>query len=213
MLLFSAELYSGGNYFALGLPFLLGVGMALPWPAAGAGLGVLPKPGRFMVYVKNAFGVVILLAALWYGWLGFTLLPGSFSPEAEMALLFDRPVPADRPFSLYCGVAGSESVVFAFVGKRKAAEAVQLSVGFESVAASSQHFVSVSLVPDVPHNTVVGCVEHIMKRHCQLDASHVRRKVSRIFRQMVNQKFPQFCADIRKLFFRNFSQVGRTVNF
>lgn len=87
VLLFSAELYSGGNYFALGLPFLLGVGMALPWPAAGAGLGVLPKPGRFMVYVKNAFGVVILLAALWYGWLGFTLLPGSFSPEAEMAKL------------------------------------------------------------------------------------------------------------------------------
>ena len=40
-----------------------------------------------MVYVKNAFGVVILLAALWYGWLGFTLLPGSFSPEAEMAKL------------------------------------------------------------------------------------------------------------------------------
>ena len=87
VLLFSAELYNGGSYFALGLPFLLGVGMALPWPAAGAGLGVLPKPGRFMVYVKNAFGVIILLAALWYGWLGFTLLPGSFSPEAEMAKL------------------------------------------------------------------------------------------------------------------------------
>lgn len=87
VLLFSAELYSGGNYFALGLPFLLGVGMALPWPAAGAGLGVLPKPGRFMVYVKNAFGVVILLAALWYGWVGFTLRPGSFSPETEMAKL------------------------------------------------------------------------------------------------------------------------------
>ncbi|MBS1372117.1 MAG: thioredoxin fold domain-containing protein [Lentisphaeria bacterium] len=85
VLLFSTELYNGGNYFALGLPFLLGIGMALPWPLAGAGFGVLPKPGRFMVTVKYVFGIVILLAAAWYGWTGFTLLPGSFFPDEEIA--------------------------------------------------------------------------------------------------------------------------------
>ena len=44
----------------------------------------------------------------------FDVFPGlgpepAAAPEAEMVLLFDRPIPPDRPFSLYCGVAGSES--------------------------------------------------------------------------------------------------------
>ena len=87
VLLFSAQLYAEGNYFALGLPFLLGVGMALPWPLAGAGFGVLPKPGNFMVIIKYVFGGIIALAALWYAWVGYTLLPGDFSPQREMAAL------------------------------------------------------------------------------------------------------------------------------
>ena len=87
VLLFAAERYQAGNYFALALPFLLGVGMALPWPLAGAGFGVLPKPGRFMVVVKYAFGGIIVLAAAWYAWTGFTLLPGKFSPQEEAARL------------------------------------------------------------------------------------------------------------------------------
>lgn len=87
VLLFSARLYVEGNYFALGLPFLLGVGMALPWPLAGAGFGILPKPGSFMVTIKYVFGGIIVLAALWYAWVGYTLLPGDFSPRREMAAL------------------------------------------------------------------------------------------------------------------------------
>ena len=87
VLVLAAERFQGGNVLALGLPFLLGVGMALPWPLAGAGLGVLPKPGQFMVTVKYVFGGIILLAALYYGYTGYTLLPGEYSPEAEIARL------------------------------------------------------------------------------------------------------------------------------
>lgn len=67
VLLLSASLYSGGSVIGLLLPFLLGAGMALPWPFAGAGLSVLPKPGRWMNRVKGFFGVLILLMALYYG--------------------------------------------------------------------------------------------------------------------------------------------------
>ncbi len=87
VLVFAAERYQAGNVFALGLPFLLGVGMALPWPLAGAGLGVLPRPGRFMVAVKYLFGAVILAAAAYYASVGWSLLPGKYSPEAEIANL------------------------------------------------------------------------------------------------------------------------------
>lgn len=58
--------------------------------AGGAGFGVLPKPGRFMVVVKYAFGGIIVLAAAWYAWTGFTLLPGKFSPQEELANLDRR---------------------------------------------------------------------------------------------------------------------------
>jgi thioredoxin:protein disulfide reductase len=53
------------------LPFVLGLGMALPWPFAGAGLSFLPKPGKWMEYVKYGFGIFILLFALYYGKLSY----------------------------------------------------------------------------------------------------------------------------------------------
>lgn len=74
VILFSSNLYSTGTQSALALPFLLGVGMALPWPIAGAGLSFLPKPGAWMVRVKQAFGVFILATAAYYGWIGYGLV-------------------------------------------------------------------------------------------------------------------------------------------
>src|SRR5439155_25689647 len=73
VVLFSSNLYAAGTSLALGLPFLLGIGMAVPWPIAGAGLASLPKPGRWMVRVKEAFGVLILATAAYYGYESYTL--------------------------------------------------------------------------------------------------------------------------------------------
>jgi thioredoxin:protein disulfide reductase len=68
VLALSGSLYAKGVGAALALPFLLGVGMALPWPLAAAGLAILPKPGAWMEKVKKAFGALILLLALFYAW-------------------------------------------------------------------------------------------------------------------------------------------------
>lgn len=73
VVLFSSDLYARGTAVALALPFLLGVGMAIPWPIAGAGLAALPKPGAWMVHVKHAFGVVILATAAYYGYESYTI--------------------------------------------------------------------------------------------------------------------------------------------
>jgi len=73
-ILFAQDSYSQGNQFALLLPFLLGVGMALPWPFVGAGLSVMPKPGMWMVRVKQAFGVFIIAFAAYYGYQAYTLM-------------------------------------------------------------------------------------------------------------------------------------------
>src|SRR6185295_9426635 len=74
VVLFSSNLYATGTKMALALPFLLGIGMAVPWPIAGAGLAALPKPGAWMVRVKQGLGILILVTAAYYGYLGYELL-------------------------------------------------------------------------------------------------------------------------------------------
>jgi thioredoxin:protein disulfide reductase len=71
VVLLATHFYTDGNPVGLLLPFLLGVGMALPWPFAGAGLSFLPKPGKWMVRVKHFFGVVIIGFAVYYGHLAW----------------------------------------------------------------------------------------------------------------------------------------------
>jgi thiol:disulfide interchange protein len=71
VLLLTADLYSKGNAFALALPFVMGLGMALPWPLAGAGMKVLPKPGMWMKWVNRVFAVVVFGFAAWYSYLAF----------------------------------------------------------------------------------------------------------------------------------------------
>ena len=90
VLLFSTEVYQRGATAGLLLPFILGLGMALPWPFAGAGLSFLPKPGHWMERIKIGFGIVILAAAAYYGMLGVRLLaPHEVKKEAVPAVAPD----------------------------------------------------------------------------------------------------------------------------
>ena len=73
VLLLSSDLFKHGTTIGLFLPFLLGIGMGLPWPFLGAGLSFLPKPGRWMVYTKHFFGIVIIGFAVYYGHLSYRL--------------------------------------------------------------------------------------------------------------------------------------------
>lgn len=78
------DLYSQGYSSALFLPLLLGVGMALPWPVLGAGMTLLPKPGKWMEYVKYAFGVFLLCLAGYYGYTTCTLLSARDIPTEQI---------------------------------------------------------------------------------------------------------------------------------
>lgn len=60
------SLYAGGEIRAMLLPFFLGIGMALPWPFIALGIGRLPKPGAWMIRVRQSLGLVILLFATFY---------------------------------------------------------------------------------------------------------------------------------------------------
>ena len=76
-----------GAWYALCIPFALGLGMALPWPALGAGLKILPKPGNWMLWVERSFALLILALGGWYLYVGAKLLPpgGASAGAAEAA--------------------------------------------------------------------------------------------------------------------------------
>ncbi|MBO7483381.1 MAG: hypothetical protein J6U17_05815 [Kiritimatiellae bacterium] len=80
VLLLTADLSAQGSRLALLLPFLLGIGMALPWPFAGAGMQVLPKPGAWMKTVNKVFGAIVLGFAAWYGYLAYRGFAGTAAP-------------------------------------------------------------------------------------------------------------------------------------
>jgi cytochrome c biogenesis protein CcdA/thiol-disulfide isomerase/thioredoxin len=85
VILFSSNLYAAGTSMALVLPFFLGVGMAVPWPLAGAGIAALPKPGAWMVRVKQVLGVLILATAVYYGYEAYTLFANRFVDRTAVA--------------------------------------------------------------------------------------------------------------------------------
>lgn len=83
VLLMATDLHAKGSAIGLALPFLLGVGMALPWPFMGASLSFLPKPGKWMVGVKYSFGVAIILFACYYAHIAYGLFQ---SRQAQTSL-------------------------------------------------------------------------------------------------------------------------------
>jgi len=85
VILLASKLYSNGVLAGLFLPFLLGAGMAAPWPLAGAGISCLPKPGKWMNRVKYAFGVIILALAFYYGHLAYDLSRNQVGSSSNVA--------------------------------------------------------------------------------------------------------------------------------
>lgn len=74
VLLFVAREYNSGNNWVLILPFILGIGMALPWPLAGWGLTIMPKPGKFMLWIKYILAAVVAAMGVYYFTVGVRLM-------------------------------------------------------------------------------------------------------------------------------------------
>ena len=74
VLLFVVREYNAGNSWVLFLPFILGIGMALPWPLAGWGLTIMPRPGKFMLWVKYILAAFIAAMGIYYAVIGVKLM-------------------------------------------------------------------------------------------------------------------------------------------
>lgn len=111
VLLLAGTLYAEGMTASQFLPFVLGLGMALPWPFAGMGLSCLPKPGMWMVWVKRVFAILLALLACYYGWLAVR----GFRPEAVPSAATDGVAAGDRAaFRTALEAAGERPVLLDF---------------------------------------------------------------------------------------------------
>ncbi|HUF47074.1 MAG TPA: cytochrome c biogenesis protein CcdA [Vicinamibacterales bacterium] len=108
VIVFASDQYARGVAAALALPFVLGLGMALPWPIAGAGIASLPKPGAWMAKVKYAMGVFILATAAYYGYLAWELFANRWVDPASVRASVARQVEAGWHASLDEGLAIAE---------------------------------------------------------------------------------------------------------
>ena len=105
VLLLTADLVAKGNRLAVLLPFVMGLGMALPWPFAGAGMKVLPRPGGWMKGVNRLFGVIVLGLAAYYGWLawrGWSRTGEMRGADAVPSSLVSRLASSPRPVLVDC---------------------------------------------------------------------------------------------------------------
>ena len=109
VVLFSSNMYAAGTTLALALPFCLGLGMALPWPFIGAGLASLPKPGVWMVRVKQAFGVFIIATAVYYGYQAYTLFANRWVDPSAVQASVEAQVKSGWHNSLARGIAAARA--------------------------------------------------------------------------------------------------------
>jgi thiol:disulfide interchange protein len=108
VVLFSSNLYATGTRAALSLPFFLGLGMAIPWPIAGAGLAALPKPGAWMVRVKQVFGIFILATAAYYGYEAYGIFANRWVDASAVQSSVQEKLKAGWTASLGDGLAAAK---------------------------------------------------------------------------------------------------------
>jgi thioredoxin:protein disulfide reductase len=108
VVVFASNLYAGGSASALALPFVLGLGMALPWPIAGAGLSALPKPGAWMVRVKQVMAVFILATAAYYAYVAYGIFASRWVDPRDVQASVDAQLKAGWHSSLSEGLAIAE---------------------------------------------------------------------------------------------------------
>ena len=107
VLVLTARLTAEGRGYGVLLPFAVGLGLALPWPFLGAGLKILPRPGKWMRWVNRVFALALLALAVHYaliaagGFKGAGAEPEDYT-AAELAESGILVRPREKPLVVFC---------------------------------------------------------------------------------------------------------------
>ena len=108
-------------------------------------------------------------------------------------------------------VAGTVAIVLGFGAEKEAIEAVLRADGLDLVPPAGEHFVDVALVGDVEEELVFRRIKDPVEGDGELYDPEVRAEVSAGLRETVDEFFPDFLCEERKLLFgKIFDVLGRT---
>lgn len=91
---------------------------------------------------------------------------------------------------------GAKSVVFGFQTFGKAGNPAELPQRGHCLAATRENFVRIGLVPDVPDNAIMGCVENVMQCYREFDRTKVGREVTTRSGHGLQNALAQFVGDL-----------------
>lgn len=104
-------------------------------------------------------------------------------------------------------MANAKGVVGAFGALRKTGDAIELAQRRHAVAAPRQNLVGIGLVTHVPDQSVFWGVKHRVQRYGEFDRAEIGGKVPTRLRDRIEQKLPEFLADLSQLFTRQFAKI------
>ena len=91
-------------------------------------------------------------------------------------------------------MSATEGVVFAFRRKRERLDAIQFTVGTETLTPACQNLMSVCLMAYIPNDSVVWRIEHIVQCYSKFNYTQTGSQMSRVDRQFLDDVVAQFFA-------------------
>src|SRR6185437_12460451 len=106
----------------------------------------------------------------------------------------------------------AETVVFAFRALGKPRKATALADCADAVAPPSQNLVRIRLVPDIPNQLVIGCVEDVVKGDGQFDDAQSGPEMSAGQCNRADRLIAQFVCNLLEVPRIDTAQIGWTLD-
>lgn len=102
----------------------------------------------------------------------------------------------------------AERIVIAFGALGEAGQPAALTERTDTIAAAGDDLVRISLMPDVPDEPVVRCVEHVMQGDRQFDDAEARTEMAAGHGDRVDHVLTEFGGKLGQVGFRQGAQIG-----
>ena len=108
-------------------------------------------------------------------------------------------------------MARAKRVIHALAAFGKTRQAAALANAAHAVAPLGQYFMRIGLMADIPNDTVIGCVEHIMQSHGQFDHTETGAQMTAGFRHGVNHIGAHIIGQLTQIGFVQLPDIGGAI--
>src|SRR5690606_16066383 len=106
----------------------------------------------------------------------------------------------------------TEGIVFGLAALRKTGDSPRLAQTRHGITPAGEYFVWIGLMPDVPNQPIVGCIEDPMQGDGQLNRTKIGREVTTGARHRLQYELPQLMGDLFELATIQPTQIRRRMN-